>query len=221
MPDAYIERTREFFGSRAATWDAKFGHDMPVYAAAIAEAGICRGGVAVDAGCGTGRALPALRDAVGPDGTVIGLELTPEMLAEARSKGWAKSADLLVLADARALPFGSASVDAVFAAGLVGHLPDPPAGLAELARVTRPGGILILFHPVGRAALAARHGRTISPDEILSPVPLRRETAAAGWHLATYDDAPDRFLAVAIRRLPASVTREPWSLGLTYPASVT
>jgi SAM-dependent methyltransferase len=200
MPDAYIERTREFFGTRAATWDAKFGHDMPVYAAAIAEAGIRRGGVAVDAGCGIGRALPALRDAVGADGTVIGLDLTPEMLAEARSKGWAKSADLLVLADARALPLRAASVDAVFAAGLVGHLPDPPAGLAELARVTRPGGILILFHPVGRAALAARHGRTISPDEILSPVPLHRETAATGWNLATYDDAADRFLAVAIRQ---------------------
>jgi SAM-dependent methyltransferase len=203
MADAYIERTREFFGVRAATWDTKFGHDMPVYAAAIAEASLRRGGVALDAGCGTGRALPALRDAVGPDGTVIALELTPQMLAQARSKGWAKSADLLVLADARALPFAAGSVDAVFAAGLVNHLPDPRAGFTELARVTRPGGILALFHPVGRAALAARHGRTISPDEILSPAPLRAATAATGWHLAAYDDAPDRFLALAIRQLPA------------------
>jgi ubiquinone/menaquinone biosynthesis C-methylase UbiE len=200
MPDAYIQRTREFFGARAATWDAKFGHDMPVYAAAIAQAGIRRGAVAADVGCGTGRALPALRGAVGPDGTVLGLELTPEMLAEATAAGWASSADLLILADARRLPFASASVDAAFAAGLVNHLPDKASGLAELARVTRPGGLLILFHPVGRAALAARHGRTISPDEILSPGPLRRETAATGWDLATYDDAADRFLAIATRR---------------------
>ena len=113
---------------------------MPVYAAAIAEAGLRRGGVAVDAGCGTGRALPALRDAVGPGGTVIALELTPEMLARARAKGW--------------------------------------------------------------ATLAARHGRTISPDEILSPAPLRRATAATGWDLAAHDDGPDRFLALAIRQLP-------------------
>jgi len=200
MADAYIERTREFFGIRAATWDTKFGHDMPVYAAAIAEAGIRRGGVAVDAGCGTGRALPSLRDAVGPDGTVIGLELTPQMLAQARSAGWARSASLLVLADARSLPFASQSVDAVFAAGLVNHLPDPRAGLAELARVTRAGGVLALFHPIGRAALAARHGRTISPDEILSPAPLRTATAATGWDLTVYDDAPGRFLALATRR---------------------
>jgi SAM-dependent methyltransferase len=87
----------------------------------------------VDAGCGTGRALPALRDAVGPDGTVIALQLTPQMLAQARSRGWAKCADLLVLADARALPFAAGSVDAVFAAGLVNHLPDPQAGFTELA----------------------------------------------------------------------------------------
>jgi ubiquinone/menaquinone biosynthesis C-methylase UbiE len=202
MPDAYIERTQDFFAQRAGTWDTRFGHDMPLYAAAIAEAGIPERGIAVDVGCGTGRALPALREAVGPDGTVIGLELTPQMLAQARSKGWAASADLLLLADARRLPFATASVHALFAAGLVNHLPDPAAGLAELARVTRPGGLLILFHPVGRAALAARHGRAISPDEILSPVPLRRETAATGWDLVTYDDAEARFLAVARRALP-------------------
>jgi ubiquinone/menaquinone biosynthesis C-methylase UbiE len=200
MPDAYIQRTREFFGIRAATWDAKFGHDMPAYAAAIAQAGIRRGGIAADVGCGTGRALPALRDAVGPDGVVIGLELTPEMLAQATAAGRASLADLLILADARRQPFASASVDATFAAGLVNHLPDKASGLAELARITRPGGLLILFHPVGRAALAARHDRTISPDEILSPGPLRRETAATGWDLTTYDDAADRFLAIAVRR---------------------
>jgi SAM-dependent methyltransferase len=200
MPDAYIQRTREFFGARAAAWDTRFGHDMPAYAAAIAQAGIRRGGAAADVGCGTGRALPALRDAVGPDGIVIGLELTPQMLAQAAAAGWASSASLLLLADARRLPFASASVDALFAAGLINHLPDKPSALAELARVTRPGGLLILFHPVGRAALAARHGATVSPDEILSPGPLRRETAVTGWDLTTYDDSADRFLAIAIRR---------------------
>ena len=45
-----------------------------------------------------------------------------------------------------------------------------------------------------------RHGRTLSPDEPLSPGPLRRFTAAAGWALTAYDDAPDRFFAVAERR---------------------
>ena len=194
----YIAETQAFFASRAATWDTMFGDDMPAYAAAVARAGIPRGGVVVDVGCGTGRALPALRKAVGPDGAVIAADLTPEMLAQARPQAAAARA-ALVLADARRLPFADASADALFAAGLVNHLPDAEAGLTELARVTRLGGLLVLFHPSGRTALAARHGRTLSPDEPLSTGPLNRSTLATGWQLALYDDAEDHFFALAVR----------------------
>jgi SAM-dependent methyltransferase len=195
----YLTETRAFFAVRAATWDVKFGDDMPAYAAAVARAGIRRDGAVVDVGCGTGRALPALRQAVGPGGTVIAIDVTPEMLLEARSAGRSAHAALL-LADARRLPLADDSADAVFAAGLVSHLPDAEAGLGELARVTRPGGLLVLFHPSGRAALAARHGRALDPDEPLAAGPLRQSTLAAGWELTTYDDAADRFFALAVRR---------------------
>ncbi len=199
MPSRYIAETRAFFGCRAATWDTKFGDDLPAYRAAVAEAGIRRGGVAIDVGCGTGRALSPLREAVGDEGAVIAVDLTPEMLAAAAPKSISAKA-ALILADARSLPFADGSADAIFAAGLVNHLPDSGAGLRELARVTRPGGLLVLFHPSGRAALAARRGRTLSPDELLAEGPLRRGTAAAGWRLTAYDDAPHRFFALAQRR---------------------
>jgi ubiquinone/menaquinone biosynthesis C-methylase UbiE len=120
------------------------------------------------------------------------------MLRHARTKGRTAHASL-ILADARHLPFASASADAVFAAGLVMHLPDTEAGLRQLARITRPGGLLILFHPSGRATLAARHGRTLEPDEPLAAGPLQRLTRNTGWHLTTYDDAVYRFLAIATR----------------------
>ena len=165
----------------------------------MGEAGIRRGGVAIDVGCGTGRALPPLREAVGPDGSVIAVDLTPEMLAAARPKSSAARA-AVILADARSLPFADASADAIFAAGLVNHLPDTEAGLRELARVTRAGGLLVLFHPSGRAALAARHGGVLAADEPLAEGVLRRSTSAAGWRLTAYDDAPHRFFAVAERR---------------------
>lgn len=172
---------------------------MPKYAAAISQAGIPGGGLAIDVGCGTGRALRPLRHAVGPDGTVIAIDVTPEMLSEAQQASLEARA-ALVLADARRLPLGDSLADAVFAAGLVSHLPDAEAGFRELARVVRAGGQLILFHPSGRAVLAARHGRELRPDEPLAHDPLRRITSATGWRLSEYDDAADRFFAVAVRR---------------------
>jgi len=194
----YRSETQAFFAARAATWDLKFGDDMPAYTAAIMEAGLPAGGTVIDVGCGTGRALPPLRDAVGPAGIVIGVDLTPQMLLAARPRAEASRANLIV-ADARHLPFATGAVDAVFAAGLLMHLPDIDTGLLELARVTRPGGKLVLFHPSGRAALASRHGRTLRPDEPLAETRLRLAAQRTGWRLSTYDDPPHRFLAIAVR----------------------
>jgi SAM-dependent methyltransferase len=195
----YLTESRAFFGARAAGWDARFGDDLPAYAMAVDVAAPRPGDLALDVGCGTGRALPALAAAVGPTGRVLGLDVTPAMLAEARQAGRDGCASL-VLADARRLPVPDAAAGVVFAAGLIPHLPDPAAGLAELARVTYPGGRLMIFHPMGRAALAARHGRVLRPDEPLNEDNLVPLLAGAGWEMVRYDDETDHFLALALRR---------------------
>ncbi|WP_405607383.1 class I SAM-dependent methyltransferase [Streptomyces sp. NBC_01508] len=189
---------QEFFGVRAADWDARFPDDGPAYAAAAAGMGLRPGDSVLDAGCGTGRALTALRDAVGPRGTVLGADLTPEMLAAAVRSG-RDAAGALVLADVARLPLRPRCLDAVFAAGLIAHLPEPATNLRELARVVRPGGRLALFHPIGRAALAARQGRRITPDDLRAEGMLRPLLAGAGWRLDSYVDEDDRFLALAVR----------------------
>jgi len=194
----YLTETQAFFAVRAATWDRKFGDDMPAYAAAVAEIDIPSGGIAIDVGCGTGRALPALRSAVGPTGTVLGVDVTVEMLENALSLGRAEHGHLM-LADARYLPLATSTVDAVFAAGLIGHVAEVEPVLRELARVTAPRGRLALFHPSGRAALAARHGRVLRADEPLAEAPLRAVLARTGWDLDRYDDAVGRFFARAAR----------------------
>ena len=91
------------------------------------------------------------------------------------------------------------AVDAVFAAGLLPHLPDAASGLAELARIVRPGGRLALFHPIGRATLAARHGRPLRDDETLDPRVLPELLRCAGWTRPRIADGPDRYLAIADR----------------------
>lgn len=202
MTDHHADRPHEvraFFAARAAGWDAKFPDDGPAYAAGIAELGLQEGDRVLDAGCGTGRALSALRSAVGPRGTVLGADLTPEMLEAAVRAGRDLEAALL-LADVTRLPLPDAALDAVFAAGLLSHLSHSAGGLAELARVVRPGGRLALFHPIGRAALAARKGRPLTSGDLRAEPNLRPLLTAAGWELIRYEDEDARYLALAVRR---------------------
>ncbi|MFD9934781.1 class I SAM-dependent methyltransferase [Streptomyces massasporeus] len=191
-------RVQEFFTARAADWDSRFPDDGPAYAAAVAELGLRTGDRVLDAGCGTGRALPPLRTAVGASGVVLGADLTPAMLREAVRAGRDRDGQLL-LADVAALPLRSRSLDAVFGAGLISHLGNPAENLRELARVVRPGGVLALFHPIGRAALAARHGRPLTPDDLRAEPNLRPLLAGSGWRLTSYVDEGSRFLALAVR----------------------
>ncbi|MFE2481902.1 class I SAM-dependent methyltransferase [Streptomyces mirabilis] len=190
---------QEFFTARAADWDARFPDDGPAYAAAVGELGLREGDRVLDAGCGTGRALPPLRAAVGPSGVVVAADLTPAMLAAAVLAGRHRDGQLL-LADVTALPLRTGSLDAVLGAGLIAHLPNPAENLRELARVVRPGGTLALFHPIGRAALAARQGRRITPDDLRAEANLRPLLAASGWDMTSYVDEDARFLALATRR---------------------
>ncbi|WP_327351573.1 class I SAM-dependent methyltransferase [Streptomyces sp. NBC_01304] len=191
-------RVQEFFTARAADWDTRFPDDGPAYAAGVAELGLRTGDSVLDAGCGTGRALPALRAAVGTSGVVLGADLTPAMLTAAVAAG-RDSAGALLLADVSRLPVRDGALDAVFGAGLISHLPQPAENLHELARVVRPGGRLALFHPIGRAALAARQGRQMTPGDLRAEDNLRPLLAGSGWRMVSYVDEDARFLALAVR----------------------
>jgi SAM-dependent methyltransferase len=196
---ARIERTRAFFGPRAATWEDRFPDDGPRFEQAVTQLEARLAGSVLDAGCGTGRALPFLRAAVGPSGLVAAVDLTPEMLDEARRR-YSMAAPGLVLGDVLRLPFEASKFDAVFAAGLITHLPDPQAGLRELARVCRSGGRLALFHPVGRAALARRHGHELRADDVRAAPNIRALLDRVGWDCTSVVDAADRYLVLATRR---------------------
>lgn len=197
MTDAHTH-VQEFFSARAADWDSRFPQDGPAYAAAVADLGPRPGDAVLDAGCGTARALPALRAAVGAHGLVLGADLTPAML-DAAVRAGRSAHGALVLADVARLPLRDGVLDAVFAAGLISHLARPEEDLRELARVVRPGGRLALFHPIGRAALAARHGRRITADDLRAEPNLAPVLARSGWRIRSYTDEDDRFLVIATR----------------------
>ena len=102
---------------------------------------------ALDVCCGTGDLALALAPRVGPQGSVIGADFSEPMLDLARRKAAARGVGQVSFewADALELPYGDAEFDAVTVGFGVRNLADLDVGLAEMARVLRPGGRLVIL----------------------------------------------------------------------------
>ena len=96
----------------------------------------------LDVGCGAGLDSLVAAQMVGSDGSVTGIDMTPEMLAKARAGAEALGATNVTFleADAERLPFGDASFDVAISNGVIDLIPDKDAVFSELYRVLRPGG---------------------------------------------------------------------------------
>jgi demethylmenaquinone methyltransferase/2-methoxy-6-polyprenyl-1,4-benzoquinol methylase len=112
---------------------------------AARETGVGRGATVVDACCGTGDLALELARLVGRSGQVTGLDFSAEMLRRAERKSAGPDAATIqwVRGDATAMPFGDSSFAAATIAFGLRNLPDPEAGLRELARIVRPGGRVV------------------------------------------------------------------------------
>lgn len=101
------------------------------------------GDALLDAGCGAGDDVRALARLVGPTGRVTGIDFREDVIAEARLRGATDTNTTFEVADVYQLPFAAATFDGCRAERVFQHLLDPAAALAELLRVTRPGGRVV------------------------------------------------------------------------------
>lgn len=96
-----------------------------------------------DIGCGNGAFTEVLSQRCGPV-EIQAIDPSAQQLAFARSRPGVAGATFHQ-GDAMALPFGNAVFDAAVMALVIFFVPDPAKGLAEMVRVTRPGGLVAAY----------------------------------------------------------------------------
>jgi ubiquinone/menaquinone biosynthesis C-methylase UbiE len=198
------------------------------YESLVAAAQLPPGGDVLDAGCGVGTHLAALRRAAGPGASVSGCDLSPDNIDAARTardeggEGYTQ----LDVAGITGLPYEDRRFTAVWCANVLQYLDDAAAveAMHELLRVLRPGGVLALkdsdmllwrLHPADPLLLArllqAQTAAGGTPPSIRGRV-LRRMVEAAGGHQvqqhsvllerwAPLSDAAQRMYAQWLREL--------------------
>jgi ubiquinone/menaquinone biosynthesis C-methylase UbiE len=115
--------------------------------------------VVLDLGCGAGTDLLIAAQMTGPDGRVIGVDMTPAMLGRARSSAAEMGLQNVELHQSliESLPLEDSSVDLVISNGVIDLVPDKEAVFDEIDRVLRPGGRLqvadvVIHHEVSEDA---------------------------------------------------------------------
>lgn len=100
----------------------------------------------IDVGCGTGEDARAMAQRVAPGGRLVAVDGSQSMIDTARRR--TEGGDLPIefrVADVHQLPFADDSFDASRADRIFMHLESPPRALAEMMRVTRPGGRVLIY----------------------------------------------------------------------------
>jgi SAM-dependent methyltransferase len=171
--DVSTDQEQEFIFPTGRSWAQELGYPEPelslVPDVTVASfAGVANhwllgraepGAVVLDLGCGAGTDLLIAAQMVGPSGRVIGVDMTPSMLRQARASAAGMRLSNVELHESliESLPLEDASVDMVISNGVIDLVPDKEAVFDEIDRVLRPGGRLqvadvVIHHEVSEDA---------------------------------------------------------------------
>jgi ubiquinone/menaquinone biosynthesis C-methylase UbiE len=149
--------------------------------------GAAPGDRVLDAGCGPGFYVAETLERVGPGGSVVGVDASPPMLALAAKRSEGHDNVSFHEGDVTALPVADADFDRALSVQVLEYVTDIPAALAELHRVLKPGGRVLLWD-VDWATVSWR-----------SDDPARMERVLRGWDEHLSDPVLPRRLSAELR----------------------
>jgi ubiquinone/menaquinone biosynthesis C-methylase UbiE len=145
------------------------------------------GDVVLDLGCGPGFYVADLLDTIGPEGAVTGVDPSPAMLEMTRRRVDGHANARVLEGQATALPVGDGEFDRLLSVQVFEYLDDVGAALAEVRRVLKPGGRLVLWD-IDWSTLSWH-----------STDPARMERMLRAWDRHLADPVLPRTLAATLR----------------------
>ena len=161
------------FDRASATYDeVDVDFFTPLAAELVARAGLRAGDAVLDLGTGRGAALRPIAEAVGPGGIALGIDLAPGMVERTRAELAGLPQVRVELADASHPPGRDGGWDAVLASLVLFFLTDPPAVVARVREVLRPGGVIALSSFSTGDARWGVVPAALAPYFVAEPIPM-------------------------------------------------
>lgn len=176
----------------------------------------------LDVGCGQGHWGRLLDVVTAPGATTVGVDFEPEWVAEATRQ--AQTAGLASRfsyqeGSADALPFAERSFDLVTCQTVLIHVPDPERVIAEMVRVTKPGGLVLAAEPNNRAGMlvemvpAVDFGSQAAVRRLAFYLTCARGKVALGeGDDSVGDRVPGYFAAAGLRSVQTFLCDKTWPL---------
>jgi len=191
---------QEYFDQLAPTWDKELTPEkLQCLGDIVKELDIKPGYYVLDIGSGTGVLLPFLIAELGDEGRILALDLSAEMLGQAKAKDFPPIVGF-AQADVLAIPLADNSVDLAICNSVFPHFSDKAKALREMARVLTNNGRLVICHAMSREMINQLHqsaGGIVAGDLLPGESQLRKLTKRAGFKITRYEDTPERYLVTA------------------------
>ena len=191
--------SKDFFNSRAATWDEKVAEkDVSKLKAMLARLDIKPGATVLDVGTGTGVFVSLLLKKIGREGNLVCLDFAEEMLKITQAKGFKGNISYLC-ADIENSRLADKSFDAVVCYSVFPHFRDKPKALREINRLLKKEGLLFICHTSSRRAINEIHRSLPEVCNHLFPEneDTHRMLSEAGFEDISISDGKDDYLVSA------------------------
>ncbi len=189
---------RAYFNQKAASWDETSSErDTTKLERMAKRLDIKPGSIVLDVGTGTGVFLPFLLREIGKGGRIIVLDFAGKMLRRARAKGLNENI-VYLCADATNIPLGNEIFDIIVCYSSFPHFPDKSRALAEMNRVIKRGGRLLICHTSSRASVNEIHCQipAVENDIIPEGGEMQSLLSAAGFVDIKIDDSESYLASV-------------------------